>query len=63
MFKPMKPETVARRAVARDLARRKALPEMIARREAMALRSTHPDDRAHWQAAADRLRLELSHAS
>jgi len=59
MFRPMKPETILRRALAAKVARRQALPEMIARREAMAQRSAHPDDRAHWQAAADRLRAEL----
>lgn len=63
MFRPMKPETIARRAAARKAERLAALPEMIARREALAAKMSHPDDAAYWQASADMLRRELTQQS
>ena len=59
-FRPMLPETIARRARERVAERLAALPDMIARREAMARQSTHQEDVTHWQSSAAALRIELS---
>ena len=60
MTRTMKPETIARRARERRAERVRGLPEMIQRREEMARRDNDPEWRAHWLAAADKLRAELT---
>lgn len=57
--RPMKPETIARRAAEKAAARLAALPEMIARREAMVSKATDPEDAAYWAESAETLRREL----
>ena len=59
-FRPMKPETLIHRALARHAARLAELPGKIAAREAMAAKSSDLDDRKHWLASAEALREELT---